>query len=299
MPINWNKVKFTEQFPVEDFKIKNLSDGIKISTICASCHIGTEFNLDNIFKHISLKPEDVLVVKRNNQNLRSIITLKETKRRSKTEQEKKKTTSFQNSLTMVIRKNHHPVSKEELDNEGKVNLKLFNNGAIQMSGCKDLDGVNLVLNKLVAMLKKGKRIKKNGVEEKIEYVTEPSKVKINGFKLDMINCNYRVRVTINREKLNNLLIMKKIKSSYEPCIRACVIIKFVPETENPTKKEISIFVFEQGNIIITGAKNQSQIEQGVKFINNILITHLEDVQKSLLDEVIRKSKFKNLLVEGV
>jgi TATA-box binding protein (TBP) (component of TFIID and TFIIIB) len=106
-------------------------------------------------------------------------------------------------------------------------------------------------------------------------------------------------VTINREKLNNLLAVKKIKSSYEPCIRACVIIKYVPETENPTKKEISIFVFEQGNIIITGAKNQSQIEQGVKFINNILITHLEDVQKSLLDEVIRKSKFKNLLVEGV
>ena len=58
-------------------------------------------------------------------------------------------------------------------------------------------------------------------------------------------------------------------------------------------------VFEQGNIIITGAKNQSHIEQGVDFINNILITHLEDVQKSLLDEVIRKSKFKNLLVEGV
>lgn len=299
MPIDWNKMKFTEQFPVDKFKIKDLADGIKISTICASCHIGTEFNLENIFKHISLKQTDVLVVKRNNQNLRSIITLKETKRRSKTEQEKKKTTSFQNSLTMVIRKLHHNVSKEELDNEGKVNLKLFNNGAIQMSGCKDLDGVNLVLNKLVAILKKGKRIKKDGIEKKIEYVKEPDKVKINGFKLDMINCNYKVRVTINREKLNNLLIKKQIKSSYEPCIRACVIIKYSPEINNPTKKEISIFVFEQGNIIITGAKNQSQIEQGVEFINNILITHLEDIQKSLLDEVIRKSKFKSLLVEGI
>lgn len=299
MPINWNKVKFTDQFPVEDFKIKNLTDGIKISTICASCNIGTEFNLDNIFKYISLKPEDVLVVKKNNQNLRTIIALKETKRRSKTEQEKKKTTSFQNSLTIVIRKQHNIVSKEELDNESKVNLKLFNNGSIQMSGCKDLSGVNIVLNKLVTILKKGKRIKKNGVEQKIEYVTEPSNVKINGFKLDMINCNYKVRVTINREKLNNLLAIKKIKSSYEPCIRACVIIKYVPEIDNPTKKEISIFVFEQGNIIITGTKNQSQINQGVQFINNILITHLDDIQKSLLDEVIRKSKFKNLLVEGI
>ncbi len=115
----------------------------------------------------------------------------------------------------------------------------------------------------------------------------------------MINCNYRVRVTINREKLNNLLIKKKIKSSYEPCIRACVIIKYVPIEENPTKKEISIFVFEQGNIIITGAKNQRQIEQAVNFINDIIITHLNDIQKSVLDEVIRKTKFKKLLVEGV
>lgn len=297
MPINWNKVKFTEQFPVNDFKIKNLSDGIKISTISASCHLGTELNLENLFRHASLKPEDILVVKRNNQNLRSIIEIKQTKRRSKTEQEKKKTTSFQNSLTVVIRKEHSKVSEEELNKAGKVNLKLFNNGAVQMTGCKDLDGVNIVLNKLVMILKKGKTIKKDGVIKKIKYVDEPEKLKVVGFKLDMINCNYQVRVTINREKLNNLLIRKKIKSSYEPCIRACVIIKFVPEEANEVKKEISIFVFEQGNIIITGAKNQKQIEQGVKFINNILITHLDDVQKSLLDEVIRKSKYKQLLIE--
>ena len=297
MPINWNKVKFKEVFPVEDFKIKNLADGIKISTICASCHLGTELNLDNLFKHASLNQEDILVVKRNNQNLRSIITLKQTKRRSKTEQEKKKTTSFQNSLTVVIRKDNHKVSEEELNNAGKVNLKLFNNGAVQMSGCKDLDGVNIVLNKLVMILKKGKTIKKDGVKKFIKYVNEPEKVNVQGFKLDMINCNYQVRVTINREKLNNLLTKKKIKSSYEPCIRACVIIKYIPEENNDVRKEISIFVFEQGNIIITGAKNQSQIEQGVKFINNILITHLEDIQKSLLDEVIRKSKYKQLLIE--
>lgn len=297
MPINWNNFEFKEVFPVNDFKIKNLQDGIKISTICASCFLGTDLNLDNIFKYVSLNQADVLVVKKNNSNLRSIISLKQTKRRSKTEQEKKKTTSFQNSLTIVIRKFNHPVSEEELDNEGKVNLKLFNNGSIQMSGCKDLDGVNLVLNKLTAILKKGKTVMKDGKKTKINYVDDTSKVQVSGFKLDMINCNYKVKVTINREKLNNLLIKKKIKSSYEPCIRACVIIKYMPEQNNTTKKEISIFVFEQGNIIITGAKNQSQIEQGVSFINGILINHLEDVQKTLLNEVIRKSKFKNLLLE--
>lgn len=299
MPINWSKVEFKDLIDVNKFTIKNLQDGIKISTICASCSVGSDLNLQLIHKYMGLHQEDVLVVKKNNLDYRSLITLKQPKRRSKSEQEKKKTTSFQNSLTIVIRKYHHKVSKEELENEGKVNLKLFNNGSIQMSGCKDLEAVNFALNKLSGILRKGKTIKENGLKKKIEFVKEPKKVKVSGFKLDMINCNYKIRVTINREKLNNLLLKKKVKSSYEPCIRACVIIKYIPPEENINNKEISIFVFEQGNIIITGAKNQRQIEQAIHFINDIIITHINDVQKSLLDEVIRKTKFKKLLVEGV
>ena len=299
MPINWNKIEFKDLININNFTIKNLQDGIKISTICASCTIGSDLNLDLIHKYIGLHPEDILVVKKNNQDYRSLITLNQPKRRSKTEQEKKKTTSFQNSLTIVIRKFHNNVSKEELEKESKINLKLFNNGSIQMSGCKDLEGVNYALNKLAIIFKKGKTIKQNGIKKKIHFVKNPESIKVDNFKIDMINCNYRIRVTINREKLNNLLIKKNIKSSYEPCIRACVIIKYRPLEDNPTEKEISIFVFEQGNIIITGAKNQSQIEQCIQFINNIVITHLTDIQKSLLDEVIRKTKYKKLLVEGI
>lgn len=299
MPICWDNIKFKDLINVNNFTIKNLKDGIKISTICASCTVGTKLNLDLIHKYMSLHSGDVLVVKKNNQDYRSLIPLKQPKRRSKTEQEKKKTTSFQNSLTVVIRKYHYQVNKDDLDKEKNINLKLFNNGSIQMSGCKDLEGVNYALNKLSIILQKGKTIKENGIKRKINFVDDLDKIKVSGFKLDMINCNYKVKVTINREKLNNLLIKKKIKSSYEPCIRACVIIKYNPPKNNTTNKEISIFVFEQGNIIITGAKNQSQIEQGVEFINDIIITHLNDIQKSLLDEVIRKTKFKKLLVEGV
>ncbi|ADO67193.1 putative TATA-box binding protein [Cafeteria roenbergensis virus] len=299
MPINWDNVHFKDLININKFIIKNLRNGIKISTICASCSVGSELNLDIIHKYIGLHPEDILVVKKNNQDYRSLIPLKQPKRRSKTEQAKKQTTSFQNSLTIVIRKYHNQVNKTDLQHEKSVNLKLFNNGSIQMSGCKDLEGVNYALNKLVVILKKGKTIKENGIKKKIAFAKNPDNINIIGFKLDMINCNYRIRVTINREKLNNLLIKKKIRSSYEPCIRACVIIKFIPPKENPIKKTISIFVFEQGNIIITGAKNQSQIEQAVWFINDIIVTHQIDIQKSLLDEVIRKTKFKQLLVEGV
>ena len=35
------------------------------------------------------------------------------------------------------------------------------------------------------------------------------------------------------------------------CIRACVIVKFTPQRNNDEEKEVSIFIFEKGNIIIT------------------------------------------------
>ena len=73
--------------------------------------------------------------------------------------------------------------------------------------------------------------------------------------------------------------MKKIKASYEKCIRACVIIKYIPPTDNIEEKEISIFIFEKGNIIITGARNHSHIIDSYNYVNNILINHSDDIVK--------------------
>ena len=95
----------------------------------------------------------------------------------------------------------------------------------------------------------------------------------------MINSNYKVNMQIDRAKLYSLLIKKKIKSSFEPCIRACVIIKYTPDSFNDEGKEISIFVFQKGNIIITGARTKPHILAAYKYINNILVTHYEEVNK--------------------
>ena len=126
MSYNWDKYKFKNVFDVDKFKISGLADGIKISTISASCHLNTPLNLKLIHDHLNLHYSDILVIKKNNQDYRSLITLKQTKRRSKAEQEKKKTTSFQNSLSVVVRKDNDNIPKEELEKCRKVNLKLFN-----------------------------------------------------------------------------------------------------------------------------------------------------------------------------
>ena len=55
-----------------------------------------------------------------------------------------------------------------------------------------------------------------------------------------------------------------IPCKYEPCIHACVNIPFLPEG---SKKNIYIFVFESGSILITGAKNEHHITGAYKYIN--------------------------------
>ena len=119
----------------------------------------------------------------------------------------------------------------------------------------------------------------DGKINEIKFIDDHDKITVTDFKIDMINSNYQVNMQIDRDKLFNLLLKKKIKSSYEPCIRACVIIKYTPIKENSAQKEVSIFIFQKGNIIITGARSRSQIISAYDYMNDILLTHTDDIIK--------------------
>jgi TATA-box binding protein (TBP) (component of TFIID and TFIIIB) len=169
---------------------------------------------------------------------------------------------------------------DDLNCVRKINMKLFRNGSFQMSGCKTIKGINIVFNKLINKLKeiKAKKMEDGKINE-IKFIDDHDKITVTDFKIDMINSNYQVNMQIDRDKLFNLLLKKKIKSSYEPCIRACVIIKYTPIKENPAQKEVSIFIFQKGNIIITGARSRSQIILAYDYMNDILLTHTDDIIK--------------------
>ena len=154
-----------------------------------------------------------------------------------------------------------------------------------MSGCKNVDNVNIVLEKILDKLKMKKGKLTDDKISEITFVEDIDKVGINNFKIDMIYCNYRISIQVDREKLYDLLKKKKVKCIYEPCIRACVIIKYVPPNDNVDCKEVSIFIFKKGNIIITGARSRNQVIDSYNYINNIFITHsTEIIKKSDEDE---------------
>jgi TATA-box binding protein (TBP) (component of TFIID and TFIIIB) len=276
--IKWDNIEFKDYINVKENEIDNLPNGVSISTMCASCKLGTEINILNIEKYLPLDQDDILCVKMNDEKIRTLIPeKKKNKREKKNAKPKKKVNHFYNQITVIIRIDSGTIQSWE--DVHKINLKLFKNGSIQMSGCKTLKSINIVLNKLLIKLIEIKaRIEDNKIVEK-KFIDKTELLGINNFKIDMINSNYKVNMQIDRSKLFSLLLKKKIKASFEPCIRACVIIKQTPEINNDEQKEISIFVFQKGNIIITGARRKSHILSAYKYINNILVTHSDDISK--------------------
>ena len=279
-----------EQDDVIDEKIKNLSLGksddiikekialnidleklpedIAISTMTITCKINTEFYATNIGKYLDLRPNGVVDIRHgNNEDMttnRTIIV-----RKVLAQKYKKKKKAFYNQVTLLVK------------TANKImNVKLFSNGAIQLTGCKSIESVIEALTKIFKELNIVKAVydkETNMIVEK-QYVTNPKIVDINNLydiKICMINSNFTMEFNIDRDNLFDLLISDKIECSYDPIIHACVNIKY-----EHMEKTVSIFVFESGAVIITGARSCEQIVNAYNFINKYLLKHYDVLHKS-------------------
>jgi TATA-box binding protein (TBP) (component of TFIID and TFIIIB) len=277
----WDSFNCIDYINVSDIEIKNLPSGINVSTMSASCKLNTNIDITNIENYLLLNTNDIMTVKMSNDKIRTLETIKsKTKRKKKIELKPKNDTSknhFYNQITVIIRVTNG--NYKDLSDEPKINMKLFKNGSIQMSGCKTIKNINIALNKLIVRLSEIKgKIENNKIVEK-KFIENLENITVKDFKINMINSNYQVNINIDRDKLYSLLNKKKIKCSYEPCIRACVIIKYTPIEDNIDQKIVSVFIFQKGNIIITGSRSRSHILSTYNYINEILLTHIDEITK--------------------
>ena len=249
--------------------LTKISKDIKVSTMSATCSLGVDIDLQMIFKYLSLKKEDIVTVKYKGL-VKSLDPIKKKKKN-------KKPKSFHNQLTVEIR----PDIIKLPDN--KISIKIFKNGSIQMSGVKSLNACNLALNKLVNFLKKDWVTIDNDNIKEICFVDNKDNLSINNFKVDMINSNFNINWEINRESLYNICLGDRIECRYEPSIHACVNIKFKPVSLD---KKVSIFVFQSGNLIITGAKNIDNITESYNYITELLRKNKKMIQKSKISEIL-------------
>jgi TATA-box binding protein (TBP) (component of TFIID and TFIIIB) len=226
-------------------QIAKINSEIKLKELALSLNIN-----DNI-KYIEFSS----LVQKGEKNT------KKGKTKSKTNNKKKK--YFYNQVTVHIM----------LDKI--INLKIFNNGRIQMTGIKNDKHGLLSLNLILEEFNKLSENDKLDIFDNTEITSDKE------IQTVLINSDFDMKYTIDRSILHRLIIDHGYYSSYEPCTYPGVNIKYYMNTlrnnfgicdcdkpcngkgKNNTCKRITVAVFNSGKAIITGSNS----------IENLIITH--------------------------
>ena len=259
----------------------NLPYDLEISTTTITCSIDVNFNVENIGLYFN-EFDDVIIGKRyGNRIVNNLISVKRLKTGKKKKKNSKK--NFFNQVSLIFRSaTLMGLDPEKLSLKEKfktVNIKLFINGSIQMTGCKYLDNINKSLEILFNKFKIRKAILNNNMEfiEKpfVNDITNLDIKNVKRFNIQMINTNFNILFQINRSKLFQLLLENNIDVSFDPIIHACVNIKY--NLINNPNKSISIFVFESGSITIAGSNSADEVLEAYTFINKFILNNFNKI----------------------
>jgi len=173
----------------------------------------------------------------------------------------------------------------------RINVKIFNNGRIQMTGINnEYQGAETIqiLSQECNRLSEIDKISIFDVEGEIIPSGEIETV--------LINSDFDVHFMIDREILHRLIIDQGYFSSYEPCTYPGVNIKYyhnplannfgICDCDKPcngkgkdqTCKKITVAVFKSGKIIITGGRSKDNISVAHKFITEFIQENKEKIQ---------------------
>jgi len=305
---------------------------ISISTITTTLKLNCTFNLVDIFKCVKLDANKIIGFKCNGwvkiklgQNIAYLPPAANNEGSDDSDEEEKEVVistkkvkklpshyneikSFYNNLK--IKRSKHKFFNQvtayiKLGTDRYINVKIFKNGSLQMTGIKKISECNNIINLLLDEIKvpinsntllalpTGVLLPefitaKYEVNKMIELIKKTEDLKVSSFSIRMINSNCKVPFKINRDALFQILKTEKIKCRYDPNSHACVNIRH-DITEND---KVSIFVFQSGSIIITGGKTISDINSGYHYIMNLISKHYEVIKKKDLDEYIHSLKNK-------
>ena len=248
----------------------------KIATMTLVSRIDANVNLSNFSKCVTLSDGNILSVKyaKGTEYVERILqSLNQTKKK------KKKKKVFYNQCTLIIECENACDCDEscDCDKYKRVNLKLFLNGKIQMTGCKSVEHAKAAIDKLAIELKKdkyslnestGEFVKKDIIDNQNFNMTEPT--------IELINSVFHTGLNINRDCLHTTLVNKyNIFATFQPCIYVGINSKFISSTNT----KVTILIFQTGKIIITGAKTLQDIDESFTFINKVLNENLKEIQQ--------------------
>jgi len=247
----------------KSYNMDRIPEKVSISTMSVGCNLGTAYNMKNIADYMELNNDDIIAIK-SPSGIRCIEHLR-TRFKSMNKNSKR---IFYNQYTMIIR-----VGEDKF-----INIKLFKNGSLQMTGCKQLSDVNIALYKLMKKLRE--------TPNDISYVEKIEDLHLARFKIDFINTNFGVNYLINNATLYNILTKQNILCRLS-AKHKCVNIKFKISTDI----YVSVFIFQTGEIIITGGKTAENIRAAYVFIVRLLNKYKEQIIKINLENILSLNDF--------
>ena len=238
-----------------------MDNDLRISTITSILKLSQIIELGKIYTNIPISKKYIPYIEYGCDNPPRGFSEKSLIKKRK----KKKKKIFYNQATIHV------------IHDGKImNVKLFNNGRIQITGLKNENQAVKLVKKLIQYFKD------------FEVIGDYTELIEN--KIVLINSDFDLGFEINRDKLHCEIIGDGIYSSYEPCIYPGVNIKYFINTNNTWGicecenmcngkgngcgdglcKKVTIAVFKSGKVIITGGQNKDQITESYRFITNFI-----------------------------
>lgn len=183
-----------------------------------------------------------------------------------------------------------------------INVKLFNNGRITLTGSKEEnDGYNAVK----ILLEEIKKISDVFFEYECDNIED---LKIENFDITMINADFKTNFKLDLKKFLDILKTEEVTlfTKFTPERYRGLIIGYYYNilndkfdgrcycskkcrgkgkgTELGMCKKVTIAIFKSGSIVITGSRNLDQTASAYKFINELLKKYFKDIIKfSILD----------------
>jgi TATA-box binding protein (TBP) (component of TFIID and TFIIIB) len=235
---------------------------IHISAIVQLGQISSNINLLEFAQALSLS-DNILYIEYG-----SDVTKGESKKKPKKANRDHPPKFFYNQITLHI------------FNTKRINVKIFNNGRIQMTGINDESQGQQTIQLLLD------EISKISSDDKLS-IFDSKTLEQGPIETVLINSNFDIYREINREALHRAVVSHGYYSSYEPCSYPAVNIKYYYNPEknnfgicdcekpcdgkgkNGTCKKITVAAFKSGKIIIVGS-TKDNISTTYKFITEFI-----------------------------
>lgn len=201
----------------------------RISTITTTASVGAELNLQVFYDNLSIKKESestgITYVEYGNRK-QDTVYKGFAKKFLINRRRQKPAKRFDNQLTIAYK-----VSDDVI-----VNIKVFRNGKIQMTGIKQIEQGQLMVDRIVDIIR---NVFQNMNDEVLSSPCELEKLSAKDYKVCLINTDYKVGFEVKRDNLYKVMISDYDNiCSYEPCIYPGVKIQYFWNSDSEVKDGI-------------------------------------------------------------